>query len=908
MADNLNPDEALQNLLEAMQKAGGRMTPEVVAAQKAFDNLTASGKALTASQKAAGAAYNATTNSIKAAGTAAKDFAKTAATSGATLDNMVDGVAGALSSLPLIGGAFKLLSSQTQFTVKALGDLSDVGALGAKGMAGFKDQFVQTGMSMDTWHNTLLQNSATLASFGGTVADGAEKMAAVAGEITKGELGEELRNLGISSNELATGQASYLRLQTMLGKSQKMTNAEMAKGTHDYLTELNELAVLTGISRKDQMKLQEEAMTHAQWSAMIATETNNNNKKGVESMQGMLTLLSKFGPGVQEMFMSAASGMGASTEASAQFFALFGSAGQEMINALKRGGDVTQIFTEQMQPQVKKMLPTMIKLGLINDETFGKLSEMLKLTAEEKKTTKEAIAQTKEKALADDRAAQITEDLNRMNNKLQETLIKFEPMFSNILVKLTEGANDISSWVGNIFTDVDQIVKDTNGSFFDALMHKAKTMLMDGISSAIVDGARRAFGGTMIGDKIVGKEFGDKKTYDEISNAIAKGDKEGKGIYTYNGYEWDKEELVERMEDAAGWAEKTSMSVEKARKEEVEYRRKESERNALLESEKQRLLEETEKIADSTSSTSELAARGSKLDSASITGIRDALNKQGITDKKSQNNILGNIQAESGGKSRSESMKYTPENLVKISGGRVSDVNDAKQLLAQGDEAVGNRLYGGRMGNSSNEGYLYRGRGLVQLTGKASYEKIGKMIGQDLVNNPDLANDPKIAMDIAAAFYKNKVNESSGRLNLANSDAVVRATGPQDRSKNALALRKQYSEQYNDGSANGNLVSGPTSGFLHMLHGTEQIIPVNGGKFPAPFADAFTGILKEVGPAAQQNLIPQLDKLSASINNTNSQVGQQISLLSSQIELMKEMISKMSDVATHTKKTSLAVS
>jgi hypothetical protein len=883
MADNLDSQEAIDNLLKAMQNANGRMTPEVEKAQKAFNNLTTSSKELTASQKAAGAAYNATTNSIKAAGTAAKDFAKTAATSGATLDNVVDGVAGALSSLPLIGGAlggaFKLLSSQTQFTVKALGDLSDVGALGAKGMAGFKDQFVQTGMSMDTWHNTLLQNSATLASFGGTVADGAEKMAAVAGEITKGELGEELRNLGISSNELATGQASYLRLQTMLGRSQKMTNAEMAKGTHDYLTELNELAVLTGISRKDQMKLQEEAMTHAQWAAMIATETNNNNKKGVESMQGMLTLLSKFGPGVKEMFMSAASGMGASTEASAQFFALFGSAGQEMINALRSGGDVTKIFTEQMQPQVKKMLPTMIKLGLINDETFGKLQEMLALTAEEKKTTKEAIAQTKAKALADDRAAQITEDLNRMNNKLQETLIKFEPMFSNILVKLTEGANDISSWVGEIFTDVDQIVKDTNGTFFDALMYKAKLMLMDGISSSIVDGARKAFGGTVLGDKILGKEFGDREEYDKISAEIAAGDKAGTGVYTHDGTFGpqivSKDELIELQKDAAGWAEKDWISSEKARKADekaradakIENDRKEAEKNAIIES-----------ISGNAEESGRL---GLKSSVGKLSGDK-AFNMKEFMTRTSQIESGGDTKAKNPNSSASGEFQFTKDTF-----------NSTKKMLGN---AHANDKWEDFIGNSSMQTKY------MQTLTESNFAYLKKKLGRDPTQaEMYMAHQRGVYGAVDILLHPEKVITKQDKN---NGKQIASAKTNADVGQGAM----NYYLNGNEGSANGNLVSGPTSGFLHMLHGTEQIIPVNGGKFPAPFADAFTGILKEVGPAAQQNLIPQLDKLSASINNTNSQVGQQISLLSSQIELMKEMISKMSDVATHTKKTSLAVS
>lgn len=59
---------------------------------------------------------------------------------------------------------------------------------------------------------------------------------------------------------------------------------------------------------------------------------------------------------------------------------------------------------------------------------------------------------------------------------------------------------------------------------------------------------------------------------------------------------------------------------------------------------------------------------------------------------------------------------------------------------------------GKRLGNTQpGDGFKYRGRGYVQLTGRANYEKAGRIIGVDLVNNPDLALDPSIAARILVA-------------------------------------------------------------------------------------------------------------------------------------------------------------
>jgi putative chitinase len=86
---------------------------------------------------------------------------------------------------------------------------------------------------------------------------------------------------------------------------------------------------------------------------------------------------------------------------------------------------------------------------------------------------------------------------------------------------------------------------------------------------------------------------------------------------------------------------------------------------------------------------------------------------------------------------------------------------------AQAAAAVGNpveiagRAYGGRMGNAaypSEEGYLYRGRGDLQLTGKSNYTRFGTLLGLDLVGNPDLAASEAGPL-IALQFFKlNNVN------------------------------------------------------------------------------------------------------------------------------------------------------
>jgi putative chitinase len=80
-------------------------------------------------------------------------------------------------------------------------------------------------------------------------------------------------------------------------------------------------------------------------------------------------------------------------------------------------------------------------------------------------------------------------------------------------------------------------------------------------------------------------------------------------------------------------------------------------------------------------------------------------------------------------------------------------------------EMIANKTYGGRMGNGpeeSGDGYKYRGRGILQLTGKDNYKACSQTLFQDntLLDDPDLLLDPYYAIHSACWFWnRNKLNQ-----------------------------------------------------------------------------------------------------------------------------------------------------
>ncbi|WNL51127.1 endolysin [Synechococcus phage S-CREM2] len=153
------------------------------------------------------------------------------------------------------------------------------------------------------------------------------------------------------------------------------------------------------------------------------------------------------------------------------------------------------------------------------------------------------------------------------------------------------------------------------------------------------------------------------------------------------------------------------------------------------------------------------AAGGSFGESALI----QAMNNAGMTDKTERAIFLAQMAHETG------NFKYQEE------------IHDGSNYEGRTD--LGNTQPG--------DGKRYKGRGYIQITGRFNYDRFGKMIGQDLVNNPELAADPNIAAQVALAYWKDR--NISGPARQGDNLAVTRLING---GTNGLADRNAKYEQY----------------------------------------------------------------------------------------------------------------
>jgi putative chitinase len=139
-----------------------------------------------------------------------------------------------------------------------------------------------------------------------------------------------------------------------------------------------------------------------------------------------------------------------------------------------------------------------------------------------------------------------------------------------------------------------------------------------------------------------------------------------------------------------------------------------------------------------------------------IDQIPDTASKFGITNSLRLAHFLAQCGHESGGfRAVSENLNYSAKGLLGIFRKYFTNVNLAMQYERK-PEKIANRVYASRMGNgpeTSGEGYKFRGRGYIQLTGKDNYKAFDQTVGEDILANPDLVAT-KYPLASAAFFFK----------------------------------------------------------------------------------------------------------------------------------------------------------
>lgn len=160
---------------------------------------------------------------------------------------------------------------------------------------------------------------------------------------------------------------------------------------------------------------------------------------------------------------------------------------------------------------------------------------------------------------------------------------------------------------------------------------------------------------------------------------------------------------------------------------------------------------------------------------------RDLLTESKIDSPVRLAYFLAMIGHESGGfrPRMDENLNYSAPSLRRLFPRRFPTDQDAVAYARQ-PERIANLIYADRLGNgdeASGDGWRYRGRGYLMITGRANYRQLGRSVGVPLEEAPDLLSDPEVSLAVTAFYWSaRKLNDAADRDDL---DAVTRGlVGP----------------------------------------------------------------------------------------------------------------------------------
>ena len=188
-----------------------------------------------------------------------------------------------------------------------------------------------------------------------------------------------------------------------------------------------------------------------------------------------------------------------------------------------------------------------------------------------------------------------------------------------------------------------------------------------------------------------------------------------------------------------------------------------------------------------------------KLPQAVLNELPLVMEKFGISNPTRLAHFLSQVAHESGNfKFVNENLNYSSKGLMAIFK-KYFPTEALAAAFERKPEKIANKVYASRMGNgneASGEGYKFRGRGYIQLTGKDNYKAFSDFIGEDCVANPDLVATKYPLTSAAFFFHKNKLWDICDKGH--SHDIVTAVTKRVNGGTIGLQDRINHFEEYNN--------------------------------------------------------------------------------------------------------------
>ena len=477
-----------------------------------------------------------------------KKFSSTLQDFGVTLIKGSDQFADYTSSLTgyvaQFGKGFSLLAQVIQRAVNELDsqikmfrELSTVGADFGDSIFGSRLASIEAGISLDMFSKNVQANSTTLALLGGSVNQGIMRFKNISGVVQK-TMQPQFSRLGINLEETTDYLTDYLEIQTNLGRAQKMSDAELAAGTADYIMQLDLLSRVTGQSRAEAAKLLKAQQADAAFQMLLL----GLPEEARMSLKATMATLENASPDIAKAARSIMISGGATITDEAIGLANANRNLAPILADMARGqvGRTGEFFSELSKTgemEKKRLEQSGRGQAFIYEMTGNKIFSMGQATIPLININKNQAQATKEQTAATKAESKAALDFSNQMTKLKNSLIQIFMPFLNVVVdvanyfaKVVTGlVNFLNEWpktmtaIGTVSTVLGGIALAGLGLIGVFKMMKAGMALGGGIKQ-VLGGGGAAAGGGGAGSKVlegIGKGGpGIGKTLESLANGL----------------------------------------------------------------------------------------------------------------------------------------------------------------------------------------------------------------------------------------------------------------------------------------------------------------------------------------------------------------------------------------------------
>lgn len=323
-----------------------------------------------------------------------------------------------------------------------------------------------TYMTMDQFTNLMKNNSESFAKMGGTANDGAMAFTKVASHLQKTEFGDRLRALGYTSEQANQGLANYIAMTGGRNKQEMQDRQGLAAAATEYMSQLDQLAQITGKSREQQEQaLKEESANQAYQSYLMTLDEAGRKKANAAMAEAM----AYGGKGAAQALQSQLLGLPPMTKAAQEFTAVaprMAAANNQMASAVKdsskglsdvrAAGDSLRVAASRTKEDLGQVGSAIIMSGNGMAGTMSAVTATANRNMQQGiKSEEDAAAQRKQISKEEEErlksqansAAKTKESLDSLGSSIMQQLMPAVAEMLSVMNPLIQGLASMIEWI-----------------------------------------------------------------------------------------------------------------------------------------------------------------------------------------------------------------------------------------------------------------------------------------------------------------------------------------------------------------------------------------------------------------------------------------------------------------------------